>query len=204
MRLLLIRHGSTLDNAQQRYSGQADVPLSLLGESQVALLGQRIAHEPIDIIVTSDLQRARATGAAIVYYHQAVVYEDPAIREISLGAWVGLAFAELRDRNPEAYYGWQNNPLDVRPPGGETTIQLRDRVVRALEFWYSHYVEDTVVWATHGGVIRLLLCHLLNKDINSWGQFKRENASITEVRLRQDAGGSIDMIEHPRTIPLNM
>ena len=55
MRLLLIRHGSTLDNEQQRYSGQADVPLSLLGESQVALLGQQLAHEPIDIVVTSDL-----------------------------------------------------------------------------------------------------------------------------------------------------
>ena len=112
MRLLLIRHGSTLDNEQQRYSGQADVPLSPLGESQVALLGQQLAHEPIDIIVTSDLQRARATGAAIAHYHQAVVYEDPAIREISLGAWEGLTFAELRERDPEAYYGWQNKPLE--------------------------------------------------------------------------------------------
>ena len=186
MRLLLIRHGSTLDNEQQRYSGQADVPLSLLGESQVALLGQQLAHEPIDIIVTSDLQRARATGAAIAHYHQAAVYEDPAIREISLGAWEGLTFAELRERNPEAYYGWQNNPLSVRPPGGETIIQLRDRVVRALEFWYTGHAEDTVVWATHGGVIRVLLCHLLNTDLNSWGQFKRENASITEVRLASE------------------
>ena len=204
MRLLLIRHGSTLDNEQQRYSGQADVPLSPLGESQVGLLGKQLAHEPIDSIVTSDLQRARTTGAAIAHYHQAVVYKDPAIREISLGVWEGLTFAELRERDPEAYYGWQNKPLSVRPPSGETIIQVRDRVVRALEFWYSHYVEDTVVWATHGGVIRVLLCHLLNKDLNSWGQFKRENASITEVRLRQDAGGSIDLIEDPRTIPLNM
>jgi len=199
LRLLLIRHGSTLDNEQQRYTGQADVPLSPLGESQVAILGQRLAHEPIDIIVTSDLQRARATGAAIAHYHQVPLYEDPAIREISLGAWEGLAFAELRERNPEAYYGWQNKPLNVRPPGGETIIQLRDRVVRALEFWYSHHVEDTVVWATHGGVIRVLLCHLLNIDLNSWGQFKRENASITKVRLGQNARGSISLIEGPFT-----
>ena len=204
MRLLLIRHGSTLDNEQQRYSGQADVPLSPLGESQVTLLGQQLAHEPIDSIITSDLQRARATGAAIAHYHQAVVYEDPAIREISLGAWEGLTFAELRERDPEAYYGWQNNPLSVRPPGGESIIQLRDRVVRALEFWYTGHAEDTVVWATHGGVIRVLLCHLLNTDLNSWGQYKRENASITEVRLGQNATGSIGLIEDPRKIPLNM
>ena len=168
LRLLLIRHGSTLDNEQQRYTGQADVPLSPLGESQVAILGQLLAHEPIDIIVTSDLQRARATGAAIAHYHQVPMYEDAAIREISLGAWEGLTFAELREREPEAYAGWQNEPLNVRPPGGETIIQLRDRVVRALEFWYSHHMDDTVVWATHGGVIRVLLCQLLNKDLDLW------------------------------------
>jgi len=204
LRLLLIRHGSTLDNEQQRYTGQADVPLSPLGENQVALLGQQLAHEPIDIIVTSDLQRARATGAAIAHYHQVPVYEDAAIRESSLGAWEGLTFAELQERDPETYTGWQNEPLNVRPPGGETIIQLRDRVVRALEFWYTGHAEDTVVWATHGGVIRVLLCHLLNADLNSWGQFKRENASITEVRLGQNAGGSIDLIESPRTTLLNM
>ncbi|MGZ6366972.1 MAG: histidine phosphatase family protein [Ktedonobacteraceae bacterium] len=204
MRLLLIRHWSTLDNEQQRYSGQADVPLSPPGESQVALLGQQLAHEPIDIIVTSDLQRARATGAAIAHYHQAQVYEDPAIREISLGAWEGLTFAELRERDPEAYYGWQNKPLDVRPPGGETIVQLRDRVVRALEFWYTGHVEDTVVWTTHGGVIRVLLCHLLNTDLNSWGQYKREYASVTDIRLGQTAGGSIVLVEGPHNSLLNM
>ena len=204
MRLLLIRHGSTLDNEQQRYSGQADVPLSPRGESQVALLNQQLAQEPIDLIVTSDLQRARATGTAIAQYHQVPVYEDPAIREIYLGAWEGLTFAELRERDPEAYYGWQNKPLDVRPPGGETIVQLRDRVVRTQEFWYTGHAEDTVVWATHGGVIRVLLCHLLNVDLNSWGQFKRENASITEVRLGQNAGGSIDLMEGPHTILFNM
>ena len=204
MRLLLIRHGSTLDNEQQRYSGQSDVPLSLLGESQVALLGQQLAHEPIDTIVTSDLQRARSTGAAIAHYHPVPVYEDPAIREISLGAWEGLAFAELREGDPEAYYGWQNKPLSVRPPGGETILQLRDRVVCALEFWYTGHAEDTVVWATHGGVIRVLLCHLLNTDLNSWGQFKRENASITEVRLCQNAERAIGLIEGPHTTVLNM
>jgi phosphoserine phosphatase len=204
LRLLLIRHGSTLDNEQGRLTGQADVPLSPRGERQVALLGEQLANEKLDIIVTSDLQRARATGAAIAHYHQIPVYEDAAIREISLGAWEGVTLSELMERDAEAITRWQNEPLTVRPPGGETITQLRDRVVPALEFWYANYPDSTVVWVTHGGVIRVLLCHLLNVDLNSWGQFRRENASITEVRLGQTAGGSIYLVEGPRTTRLNM
>jgi broad specificity phosphatase PhoE len=167
------------------------------------MLGERLANEPMDIIVTSDLQRARATGAAIAHYHQIPVYEDAAIREISLGAWEGVLHAELLERDAESITRWQHEPLNVRPPGGETLIQLRDRVARALEFWYTNYAEDTVVWVTHGGVIRVLLCHLQNVDLNSWGQFKRENASITEVRLGQTVEGSIYLVEGPRTTLLN-
>ena len=203
MRLLLIRHGSTLDNEQGRLTGQADVPLSPLGERQAVLLGERLANETLDIIVTSDLQRARATGAAIAHYHQIPVYEDAAIREISLGEWEGVTLSELMERDAEAITRWQNEPLNVKPPGGETITQLHDRVVPALEFWYANYPDSTVVWVTHGGVIRVLLCHLLNADLNSWGQFKRENASVTEVRLGQTAGGSICLVEGPRTTRLN-
>ncbi len=204
MRLLLIRHGSTLDNEQLRYTGQTDVPLSPLGESQVAQLGKQLANEALDIIVTSDLQRARATGAAIAHYHQVPVYEDAAIREIYLGAWEGMTLAELLELDPESVERWQNEPLDVRPPGGETIKQLRDRVVHALEFWYAKYPDATVVWVTHGGVIRVLLCHLLNVDLNSWGLYKQENASITEVMLSQDNGGPICLVDGPRTTQLSM
>jgi len=203
LRLLLIRHGSTLDNEQGRLTGQADVPLSPLGERQAVLLGERLANETLDIIVTSGLQRARATGAAIAHYHQIPVYEDAAIREISLGEWEGVTLSELMERDAEAITRWQNEPLNVKPPGGETITQLHDRVVPALEFWYANYPDSTVVWVTHGGVIRVLLCHLLNADLNSWGQFKRENASVTEVRLGQTAGGSICLVEGPRTTRLN-
>jgi broad specificity phosphatase PhoE len=204
LRLLLIRHGSTLDNEQVRYTGQTDIPLSPLGERQVALLGEGLANEALDIIVTSDLQRARATGAAIARYHRSPVYEDAAIREIFLGAWEGMTHAELLERDAEAIMRWQNEPLNCIPPGGETIIQLHDRVVRALGFWYTNYPDSTVLWATHGGVIRVLLCHLLNVDLNSWEQFKRENASTTEVRLGQTGEGSIRLVEGPRTTLLNM
>ena len=53
-------------------------------------------------------------------------------------------------------------PLEYAPPGGETVAQLRDRCVRALERWQTQYPEANVVWVTHGGLIGVLLCHVLD------------------------------------------
>ena len=69
MRLIVVRHGETLYNIQNRITGQSDVPLSPLGERQAELVGAYLAHEKIDLIVSSDLQRARVTAQAIALSH---------------------------------------------------------------------------------------------------------------------------------------
>lgn len=183
MQLLLARHGATLYNEQKRYMGQADVTLSSLGEHQAIKLGTRLATEQIDVIVTSDLQRARATAAVIARFHKVPVYEDFNIREISRGVWEGATYAELVERDAELMALWQSDPASCRIPGGETLTQLQIRVVHALEYWYTQYPEATIVWVTHEGVIRVLLCHLLNVNLNGWKQFKSDNASIIEVKV---------------------
>src|SRR5712692_8543544 len=78
---------------------------------------------------------------------------------------------------------WLSDPTIYAPPGGETVIQLRDRVVRALERWQTRCPETTILWAVHGGVIEVLLCHLLGVDLKLRWQFLHENASITEIDL---------------------
>jgi alpha-ribazole phosphatase len=183
VRLIVVRHGETLYNVQSRFTGQTDIPLSALGERQAAALGKRLAAEPLAAIAASDLQRARVTAQAIARYHELPVQEDADLREMTFGAWEGATYDEIVARDADLVRRWLSDPTIYAPPGGETVIQLRDRVVRALERWQTRCPETTILWAVHGGVIEVLLCHLLGVDLKLRWQFRHENASITEIDL---------------------
>lgn len=183
MRLIVVRHGETLYNVQSRFTGQSDIPLSALGERQAAALGKRLAAVALVAIAASDLQRARVTAQAIARYHRLPVQEDADLREIAFGAWEGSTYDEIMARDADLVQRWLSDPTIYAPPGGETVIQLRDRVVRALECWQTRCPEATILWAAHGGVIEVLLCHLLGVDLKLRWQFRHENASITEIDL---------------------
>jgi broad specificity phosphatase PhoE len=187
MRLLIVRHGATANNAQARYTGQSDAGLSALGTAQAEALARRLAGERLDAIVSSDLARARATAEAIVARHPDVPPRlDADLREVALGAWEGHTPAEAAALYPEAYARWQADAVEVAPPGGETVRAFQGRVVRALDRWRAEYPHGSVLWVTHGGVLGVLLCHLLGMDLARRGQFRRDNAALTELELRAE------------------
>lgn len=185
MRLLLVRHGITAHNVEKRYTGHADVALTALGHRQAQAVGKRLASEALDVVVSSDLQRARETAHAIAGYHGLPVWEDADLREIALGVWEGSTFAEVAARDVDLVARRDIDPT-CTPDGGETFSQVRDRVVRALERWRTQYPQATMVWVTHGGLISVLLCHLLGIDLKHRRQFRHYNASITEFDLSRD------------------
>jgi broad specificity phosphatase PhoE len=180
VRLIVVRHGETSYNVEDRLTGQADIPLSPLGEQQALRVGAYLASEKLDGIVSSDLQRARNTAFAIAAHHGLAVEEDPDIREIALGNWEGMLFSEIMALEPELVANWRANASLFAPTGGETLIQLRTRIVCALDRWYTRYPDGNVVWVAHGGTIGVLICHLLDIDINRRRQFHLDNASVSE------------------------
>src|SRR5439155_21805514 len=185
MRLLLVRHGVTSNNQENRFTGQTDVDLSPLGHHQAMAVGERLAVEPLNVIVASDLQRTRVTAQLIAHHHILRVQEDANLREIALGEWEGLTYAEVVTRDAACLHRWQTDSANYAPPGGETSTQVRDRIVHALAYWQEQHPRGTVVWVTHGALIEVLLCHLLGMDLNRRHQFRLENASITELELSQ-------------------
>ncbi|HLX39815.1 MAG TPA: histidine phosphatase family protein [Ktedonobacteraceae bacterium] len=201
VRLLLVRHGLTLSNVQERYTGQSDVPLTEMGERQAEAVGKRLATEALDVIVSSDLQRAHATAGAIARYHNLPVCDDADLREASLGEWEGLTYSEVIARYRELVRHRREDP-NVSAPGGESFMQLRDRVARARTRWQSHYPNSTMVWVTHAGIIEVSLCLFLGIDLKHRRQFHHSNASITEFDLSRDYGilVSLNNTEHLRML----
>ena len=200
MRLLLVRHGLTQSNVQGRYTGQLDVPLTEMGERQAEAVGKRLASEPLNIIISSDLQRARATAAAIARYHDHLtIHYDTDLRETSLGEWEGLTYREVNERYVELVNKRRADP-NFPAPGGESFIQVRDRVMRARQRWQSQYPDATMLWVTHAGVIETAVCAFLGLDLTFRRHFRHDNASITEFDLRRDYAilAALNITDHLR------
>jgi broad specificity phosphatase PhoE len=188
VRLVVVRHGETASNAEQRHAGQLDVPLNALGERQALAVGQSLATERFDLVMVSDLLRARQTAAAITPLLDAPVTFDPDLREISVGVWAGLTRDEVRARYPDELARRDADGVRYAPTGGETVAQLAERVARALERSQRAHPDGAVLWVTHGGVIGVLICQVLGIDLAHRAQFRRDNAAITELSLNERGG----------------
>lgn len=155
--LLVLRHAQSVWNAERRWQGRADPPLSDLGEEQARAAGGWIAslEQDFDGIVTSDLQRARRT-AEIVAAALGIGRVEPeaALRERDVGAWTGLTADEIEARWPGAIAAWRGGLLSS-PPGGESDAALVARVRPVLERLCARPAPAIVV-VTHGGAIRAL------------------------------------------------
>jgi broad specificity phosphatase PhoE len=182
-----VRHGETLYNTEHRITGQSDIALNSVGEQQAALIGAYLAKETIDIIVSSDLQRTRATARAIAQARDIPLYEDSDLREIAMGEWEGFTIKEIEQRFPDTLVPWRTDAFNYGiPHGGENLRQVNARITRALSRWQSEYADKTVVWVTHGGFIGLLVCNVLDLDIRRRWQFRHDNASLTEIWLKPE------------------
>ncbi len=155
MRLILVRHGETVWNAERRLQGHADAPLSERGQEQARRAAAFFAAEPPPgLVVTSDLGRARRT-AEILGFTGAET--DPRLREMDLGEWTGRYISDIEAEDRYAYRDWRLGRLT--PPGGETWEAFRARVGAAISDVIARAQDDAVI-VTHEGVVRAA-CDLL-------------------------------------------
>jgi broad specificity phosphatase PhoE len=186
LRLILARHGQTDWNASRRYQGHAKVPLNKTGLQQAAALGQRLAHENIDAIYASDLPRAWQTAQIVAQACGQPVVAEPLLREMDFGDWQGRSHAEIHAQQADAPPGGHQEPLSYAPPGGETLGQLAERVGAALDRARRTQQGRTVLWITHGGPLRTLLCLVLGLGLEKNGLFYTHTASVSELHVYQE------------------
>lgn len=171
-RLFLVRHGEAEGNLEGRYLGWEDAPLTAAGRRQAALLAERLAGEPLRLVISSDLARARETAAAIAGPHHLAVQVDARWREANFGVWSGLTYGEIHTAAPDRLTAWLADPERQSPPGGETLRQVRERALAALPR------RDGALLVSHGGTLRALLAHWTGR---SFWDLSVPPASLTVV-----------------------
>ncbi|HET9442114.1 MAG TPA: histidine phosphatase family protein, partial [Acidimicrobiales bacterium] len=156
-RLLVLRHGESTWNAEDRWQGWADPPLSATGEEQARLAGHRLRAMAAGFtrIVASDLRRASRTAAIInAELDLGPVAEEPDLRERKVGLFTGLTNTEIRARWPECFDPRTGRPISV--PDGEDDDMLFGRAAPALVGLARRHRGEVLLVVSHGGVIRAL------------------------------------------------
>lgn len=182
--LWLVRHAQSTWNAQRRFQGQADPPLSVTGHGQARLLAERLTRLPLSAVVASDLQRCVQTAAPTAAALGLPVVPEPALREVDVGTWSGLTHEEIRRNFPGEWERWHRGE-DVARGGGETFTQL-DRRIRD---WLSSFLEDgpdgLVLVVTHSGWIRAAVRHVLGLSPPEQVFGGVANTSVTRLSVRR-------------------
>jgi broad specificity phosphatase PhoE len=152
IRLLLVRHGESTWNAQSRWQGQADPPLSPLGERQAEEAAESLAEvASITAVWTSDLVRARRTAEIIASrLGVEVVRDEPRLRERDVGSWSGLTREQIEERWP-GYLAARRAPPDFENDGA-----LLERTRAGLTAAVDGSRSGDVLVVTHGGVVRTI------------------------------------------------
>ena len=180
MRILLARHGETPWNAEGRYQGQIDIPLSPVGEAQARALGERLQGLEITRAVASPLSRAQRTAELALGPERAALLQfDADVQEIAHGEWEGLLAAEIGDKDPARLRAWREEPDTVLMPGGESLRQVLDRSWRGLARASEGLGEDdTLLLVAHDAVNRVLLCRILGLPIGKLWTFRQAPTTL--------------------------
>lgn len=180
----LIRHGETVDSDSRRYKGHIDVPLSENGIEQVkrAALYLRENTE-FNAIYCSNLSRALNTAEIIAgpFGLKPVIHNG--LKERGFGVWEGMSFDEIKEKWPDAFASWAENPVKFSPMGGESTLDVRARAMKAFNELVSKHSGDSIAIVAHGGINRVILCELLGIPLENIFRIEQEFAALNIIEL---------------------
>lgn len=164
----IFRHGETDWNKERRCQGHTNIPLNDNGRAQAQALAERMLNIQLDVIISSDLERALVTGQTVADRKAVPLIIDQRLREMSYGKAEGMLFDEaIESFGPEL---WQQL-MSFKPehdhagfPGGETRKSSRERFLAVLNHIIENTEHKTIGISTHGGALRNALHSFLPED----------------------------------------
>lgn len=193
-RIYLIRHGQVAGFDQPRYNGQTDVALTDFGVEQYQQLKERLADKNISACYTSDLTRC-TTGAAIIC--QALGIEPitrPALRELNIGIWEGLAWQEIRSNWPEGWQARLDDLVNYRVPGGENLRDVEARVMPVISDIVGRHKGEEVLVVAHGGVNRIVLLNAIGAPLAGMFTVEQSYGCLNIIDYYTDGRATVKLL----------
>ena len=180
--IYLIRHGQTDFNKQGIVQGSGvDTSLNEMGRMQAEAFYQAYKDIPFDKIYISGLKRTKETMAPFI--NAGIPHQQfPELNEFSWGCKEGMP---LTDENHQAYLkvtdAWKAGNLHECIEGGESPIQVRERLQTAIDAIMANEDEEVILVCMHGRAMRVFLCILLNYDLCNMDYFAHDNTCLYKM-----------------------
>jgi len=159
--VVIIRHGQSQGNAEGRFGGHTDTPLSPRGRKQAQATARALASEKFSAIYSSDLPRAIETASPLAKLAGVPLETSDALRERSVGVMEGLTFEEAAEQHPEQYQALLRRDFEHVLAGGESYRQTLDRASRQLDEAIEQHKGGRIALFAHTGTICILILHLM-------------------------------------------
>jgi broad specificity phosphatase PhoE len=179
-RLLLVRHGETQWNKEERFIGISDIPLNQEGRDQAVALAERLRDEPIEVIYSSEFQRALETAQVIARDHDLNVHVTDGLREVSYGDWEGLTVDDVEAKTGFRFPSRFEAP-QVPFPSNSMVQEVLEDIQGFLEHLLGSEEAKTILLVGHGVSFQMILYQLLEVPFRYHWLFYMYNASISEV-----------------------
>lgn len=191
MRLILIRHAESQGNAEGRFQGRVDYPLSERGLGQAVRVADRLRIEPPDVLYASPLLRAMRTAEIIGEATGLTPIPLPAVSEYDFGHLSGLRWSEIREQHPELAAAQRVHTGDFPNwPGEEGRADFQRRVCEALFALEEQHRDQSVAVCLHAGPVLVFCMTALGMPYRRPVPFACDNASITVADV-QDGGATL-------------
>lgn len=183
--LVLVRHGVTPMTAEKRFSGGlggSNPGLTEEGRDQVRATADWLAPlgGTVDVVLASPVRRTRESGDLVAEVLGVPLREEAAFAEMEFGAWDGLTFGEVRERDGDELTTWLGS-TEVAAGGGtgESMRGVQDRVLAGLDRVLAEHAGRTVVVVSHVTPIKVLLAHALGAPLEALFRMELAPASVS-------------------------
>jgi alpha-ribazole phosphatase len=208
MRIFLVRHGQTDANLEARYCGWTDTPLNADGRTQALALRPLVSRRTFEAVYASPLSRAVETAVLLLGEPDGAVatnlpvaerarrlgiHVDDALKEHCFGRFENFTRAEIAAADPEAFARWNRDFMGYRFPGGESALDLYDRVAAFGAELPKRHAGDVLVVSHMGPTVALMASMIGIPGRDMW-RLRAGNASLCRIVVGDDGYAFLDML----------
>jgi broad specificity phosphatase PhoE len=186
-----MRHAVAEGNG--RFHGHTDVPLAAEARDQLKALVRKLSTYPVQVVYSSDLQRAHETAKAVARTFDTQVLVRSGLREMHFGCWEGLTWRQIARRFPRLSRAWLTQFPQQSIPGAERFDAFKKRIMRELNEIVAANPASCVAIVTHAGVARLMVARALGVRDRQLSRIALDPCGLNVIDVFRD-GATVHLV----------